>query len=819
MIRKMSGNGLHQVLLLLAVSALSLGSSVTFCETGDIYNRSYDLSHDYSSRWHNSSEQLTPHWTPDGTHIVFGYAGKIYVVDANGSDLRSLSGGFEQLGLYSQTAEIDFSPSVSPDGERVAYTTLRYAEGELFEHTYEIAAQAIDGSDRRRLTQNNWNDVSPAWAPNGSRIAFISHRENSPRVFTIAPDGTDERNVAPSIRTQTDPPLWSPDGSRLAFVGEDLEENVSVEWVDTYDYQNPVDRTSSITIYREAIYTAHADGSNLTKLAWSAKPDAITRNREEGRVAAPEEDVSIFQWSPDGEEIAFVAHYYGEPPGLYVAKYDGTGIRQIFDFSAIAESQQYIESSVSGIVWSPDGVRISLEFGGSLIINDTWKSDVNVYEVDVNSSELRLLVADIDYMEDYLKWPGALARPWPAPWREFSEGHSEWPDTLGESVPARIVRYIDSMEANVWPEVKGWILSSIAWNGSDEQVLVRLANGRLFAAKPQPADASEAADLCTNGQVVPNPGRNRGLVQDCRMLLAIRDILAGDEVLYWTADNPITQWPGVTVAGSPPRVLELKSVPGVLLSGTIPLNIGDLSELRVLNLSNNAFSKSIPAELGHLKKLEVLDLHNAFAPDNPTGIIPTELGNLKNLRYLDLRNNALTGSIPAELGWLPKLEELLLGFNRFTGTVPPEFGNLKQLRVLDIFGGQEQISGTIPPELGNLSNLEHLVITTNKMTGGIPPELGNLSNLYELRLEGSPGGGGLTGSIPGELGKLNLGSLRLANNELSGEIPPELGSILEGPYGMRLRVLDLNGNLLTGCIPARLEHGFWNVQSDLPFCE
>ena len=61
----------------------------------------------------------------------------------------------------------------------------------------------------------------------------------------------------------------------------------------------------------------------------------------------------------------------------------------------------------------------------------------------------------------------------------------------------------------------------------------------------------------------------------------------------------------------------------------------------------------------------------------------------------------------------------------------------------------------------------------NELTGEIPPELGDLANLRELRLTGNR----LTGEIPVELGKLaNLESLLLRGNSLAGCIPPALRS-------------------------------------------
>ena len=88
-----------------------------------------------------------------------------------------------------------------------------------------------------------------------------------------------------------------------------------------------------------------------------------------------------------------------------------------------------------------------------------------------------------------------------------------------------------------------------------------------------------------------------------------------------------------------------------------------------------------------------------------------------------------------------------------------------------------------------------LILDNNELSGEIPPELGSLANLTELELSDN----GLSGEIPPELGSLaNLSWLGLSGNGLSGEIPPELGSLANLTY------LWLYGNNLSGEIPAEL---------------
>ena len=91
--------------------------------------------------------------------------------------------------------------------------------------------------------------------------------------------------------------------------------------------------------------------------------------------------------------------------------------------------------------------------------------------------------------------------------------------------------------------------------------------------------------------------------------------------------------------------------------------------------------------------------------------------------------------------------------------------------------------------------VHRLSLPRNQLSGEIPVELGNLPNLGYLDLAGNQ----LSGEIPSELGNLlYLQRLDLANNQLSGEIPAELGNLLN------LYRLDLADNRLSGEIPVEL---------------
>jgi TolB protein len=245
--------------------------------------------------------------------VDFGSGKEVYTFDYDGENRRSVS----------RNGSINLSPSFSPDGSKVAYTSYRDNNPDLWvtdlrsgRHTKlsarpginagaewspdgtelaltlskdqdsEIYALGADGSIVARLTRDWGIDVSPSYSPDGSRIAFVSSRFGTPQIFLMKRDGTEQtrltrmggHNVAPS---------FSPDGSRIAFAGRDEG--------------------------RFDIFVINTDGSGLRRLTQSAGDD---------------EDPT---WSPDGNHILFSSSRGGRGRQLYIMTADGSHQARVTD--------------------------------------------------------------------------------------------------------------------------------------------------------------------------------------------------------------------------------------------------------------------------------------------------------------------------------------------------------------------------------------------------------------------------------------------------------------------------------------------------------
>ena len=170
----------------------------------------------------------------------------------------------------------------------------------------------------------------------------------------------------------------------------------------------------------------------------------------------------------------------------------------------------------------------------------------------------------------------------------------------------------------------------------------------------------------------------------------------------WLTDAPLHEWHGVRTEDdgfardlSPDRegrVTWLQLFQGNLV-GEIPPGLGNLSELRKLNLHRNNLSGEIPTLIGDLHELDYLNLHS----NQLTGSIPSGIGNLRNLEYLDLSQNQLNGEIPSGLDNMTNLLKLSLSYNQLSGEFPKELERLSKLRWLTV--GENQLTGCLPTSL------------------------------------------------------------------------------------------------------------------------
>ena len=130
---------------------------------------------------------------------------------------------------------------------------------------------------------------------------------------------------------------------------------------------------------------------------------------------------------------------------------------------------------------------------------------------------------------------------------------------------------------------------------------------------------------CDSGVAVPSPTTNTELVEDCESLLKARDRLAGTATLNWSGGRPMTNWIGVTVAGTPQRVTKLELADSGL-TGELTGLLGNLTALTHLRLNANALTGKIPSKLQLLTALTHLYLAN----DALTDCVPASLRTVTN---------------------------------------------------------------------------------------------------------------------------------------------------------------------------------------------
>ncbi|XP_042475227.1 receptor-like protein 9DC3 [Macadamia integrifolia] len=232
-----------------------------------------------------------------------------------------------------------------------------------------------------------------------------------------------------------------------------------------------------------------------------------------------------------------------------------------------------------------------------------------------------------------------------------------------------------------------------------------------------------------------------------------------------------------------------------LLQGPIPSSFANLTQLKILNLSNNSLTGQISSIFkdGFLN-LWIFQLSNNLLH----GPIPSSFANLTQLEMLDLSNNSLTGQIPYIFkDGFPNLQILRLTNNLLQGPIPSSFANITYLSQLDF--SYNNLTGQIDSFfMGRFFNIRYITLRNNLFEGPIPNSTCTRgTNLEVLDLSYNK----WSGVIPRCFGHLsgNLIVLNLEQNNLTGPIPDAYTK------GCKLQIVKVNGNQLQGKLPTSLK--------------
>ncbi|XP_062200192.1 probable LRR receptor-like serine/threonine-protein kinase At3g47570 [Phragmites australis] len=297
---------------------------------------------------------------------------------------------------------------------------------------------------------------------------------------------------------------------------------------------------------------------------------------------------------------------------------------------------------------------------------------------------------------------------------------------------------------------------------------------------------------------------------DLATLLSFRSLIIKDPLRALSSWNALgnstsngthgfCRWAGVTCRGGlyPDRVTSLH-LRGLGLVGAISPLLGNLTRLRVLDLSDNKLEGEIPPSLGNCFALRKLNLSANLL----SGTIPSTMGHLSKLVILNIRNNNISGLVPSSFANLTALTFFSISDNYVHGEIPPWLGNLTVLTHLNI--AVNMMGGHVPPVLAKLTYLEYLTIAVNKFDGVIQPSLFNISSLEVLDL----GSNQLSGSLPPDMGFTlpNLREFFAFYNKFEGKIPASLSNI------SLLGGLVFHGNRFRGPIPPNV--GIYGLLTD-----
>lgn len=317
--------------------------------------------------------------------------------------------------------------ALSPDGKWIAYVLTSYNMQEN-KGQRDIYLVSIDGKEKIQLTKGEGSNYSPAWSPDGKKIAFISTRDGEPQVYIMEIE-TGMMKKMTNIALGADGVIWSPDGKYLAFVSQvypdcpDNDCNLKRE----KERETSKVKAKIFTTLPFRIWNRWIDNKRSHLFTVDVKTGKVV-DVTPGDYDTPPIDLGgkiDYAFSPDGKEICFVRNTdtmiaISTNNDLFITTPDGGNIKRITtnkandnqpvyspdgkyiayraQFRAGFESDKYrlmlyeretgkiinltenFDRSVEEVIWSPDGkfIYFTAEDQG---YNSIYRIDVKTGEI------------------------------------------------------------------------------------------------------------------------------------------------------------------------------------------------------------------------------------------------------------------------------------------------------------------------------------------------------------------------------------------------------------------------------------------------------
>ena len=286
-----------------------------------------------------------PVWSQDGKTIYFlsdlrssvGGILEIYSIGVDGNDLKRLT--FDQY--------YDLSLTLSPSGRKLAYISGHPKEETIQRDIYEILTQ--NGAELPQLTNDTLYETTLSWSPDGQKIAFISQRDGTLKfgdLYVMSADGSNKQRLTNGL-VLLDKPSWSPDGSQIVVA---MERNGNQD-----------------------LYLVKADGSGITRLT-------ATDTREVRPI-----------WSPVNQQILYEAIDENGMRNVFRIYSNGYGVMQLTDEALHPQDVSYQS------IWSPKGDHIAY-------ITQNAMGQADLYLMNADGTGKTRLVGNLGQTIDDLDW-------------------------------------------------------------------------------------------------------------------------------------------------------------------------------------------------------------------------------------------------------------------------------------------------------------------------------------------------------------------------------------------------------------------------------